>query len=240
MTLYKTLKQLVFIITGILFAGLSFAQQPDTDNRNKPIKEYQVFNEFLGGDSVRLCKGHPCTGKIKDYYQNGELKHKGYYNKGKLTTTYTNYFMNGQKERIFNKKNVNKAELKVFYRNGEERSLITYWKGEPLEWKEFTKNGTLEFYELYDKSLEYVEIRTYYFKDGTKSSHMEIKDKRKGVYTKKLFYEDGTLKAKGEVLHNRYINAYRHNNEWIYYDEQGNPELKQEYVKGKVVREEEL
>ncbi|MCF8332441.1 MAG: hypothetical protein K9H84_08325 [Bacteroidales bacterium] len=234
------MKQLSAIIISILITGLTYAQQSNQDNAGKPIREYQAFNEFLGGDSLRMCKGQPCTGKIQDYHQNGKIKHKGYYYKGKLTTTYSNFFDNGQKERVFKKKNANKAELKILYRNGEPRSVITYWKGEPLEWKEYTNDGKLEFYELYDKSLEFVEIRTYYYENGSKSSHMQIKDKRKGIYSKKLFYKDGTVKAKGEVIHNRYINAYRHDNQWVYYDKKGNPELKQIYVKGKVIREEEL
>lgn len=230
----------VLFIPLIFLAITSVAQDEDSTETDKNIRLYDAFNEVLGGDSVRLCNGQPCSGLIKDYHDNGELKHKGYYSKGRLTTTFKNYFDNGQLEREFKQKNANKAELTIYYDNGQLRSEITYWKGGELEWKEYGRDGKMEFYELYDKSLEFLEVRTYFHDNGNKQSHLELVDKKNKMYEQLIYYSNGVIKGKGKVLHNPFINAYRRTGEWIFFDENGNPEVKQEYVKGKVINEEEL
>ncbi|MFW6019556.1 MAG: hypothetical protein ACOCPM_03160 [Bacteroidales bacterium] len=55
---------------------------------------------------------------------------------------------------------------------------------------------------------------------------------------KTIYYENGRIKAEGTVLYKPYIHAYRREGDWKFYDEDGTVELKQEYVKGKVVNEE--
>ncbi|MFW6224486.1 MAG: toxin-antitoxin system YwqK family antitoxin [Bacteroidota bacterium] len=209
-------------------------------DKDSSITLYDAFNPVTGGDSVRMCNGQPCMGLQKDYYANGELKHKGYYNKGKLTPTYRNYFSDGKMEREFKEKNANKAELKVYYPDGQLRSNVSFWKGEPLEWKEYYSNGELEFYELMDKGLEHVVQRTYYYPNGNRQSHLELTDKKTLTFTKTIYYENGVAKEKGSVVFNPYKHAYFRTGEWIFFDQQGNPEVKQSYVKDKVISEEQL
>ncbi|MGM0612134.1 MAG: toxin-antitoxin system YwqK family antitoxin [Bacteroidota bacterium] len=232
-----------FALLIFLPAGL-IAQEDNSskDNFDKQhvIDEYEVFNKFLGGDSVRQCHGSPCSGRIKDHHENGELKHKGFYDDGKLTTSYKNYFDNGQLERSFQKKNSNKAEVEIYYKNGEVRSEITYLHSEPLEWTEYFPNGEKESYERHHKSLEFLEERIYFFSTGQKQSHLKLKNEDKKNYDKTIFYEKGEIKAEGEVLYNPYIHAYRREGEWKFYSEDGELEVKQQYVKGKVVEEEKL
>lgn len=233
----------VSVLTLMIFPVFMYAQKNQTEKDSaqqaESIREYKVFNSYLGGDSVRMCHGTPCMGKIKDYYENGELKHKGYYKDGKLTSTYRNYFDNGQEERVFKKKNAREAEMKIFYRNGQKRSDVKYLRGKPLEWTEYSKKGQKKSYELYDKSLEFLKERTYYHENGEIRSHLKLKKEKddKHFYSKKKYYPSGQLKAKGKVLHNVYFNAYRREGEWIFYDKNGNPKYKQRYVKGKVVEE---
>jgi len=72
---------------------LSFEKEADNDTLYKgdpSIEIYDKFNKIIGGDSVRFCEKHKCSGWIKDYYTNGKLKHKGFYENGKLTTVYSN------------------------------------------------------------------------------------------------------------------------------------------------------
>ncbi len=229
----------LFVIL-LVSAGINAQNDSLTVNKDTSITFYDAFNPVIGGDSVRMCAGQPCMGMQKDYYANGELKHKGFYNKGKLTTTYRNYFSNGKMERVFKNKNANKAELKIYYPSGQLRSDITYWKGESLEWKEYDSKGTLEFYELMDKSLEHILQRTYYYPNGKKQSHLELTDKKTLTFSKTIYYENGVVKGKGNVVFNPYKHAYFRTGEWTFFDEQGNPEIKQSYVKDKVISEEEL
>ena len=50
-----------------------------SDNVEEPILLYEKYNAFTMGDSVRICNKRPCNGIIKDYWENGNLKHKAYY-----------------------------------------------------------------------------------------------------------------------------------------------------------------
>ena len=239
--LFKKISVLTFLFFPIFIFAQENIAKKDSTKKLKSILEYKVFNSYLGGDSVRMCHNNPCLGRIRDYYENGELKHEGYYEDGKLTTKYQNYFDNGQKERVFQKKNSRKAKMKVFYRNGQKRSKVTYWKGQPLERTEYTITGEKKYYMLYDKSLEYLKEQTYFHKNGNVRSHMEIiEEQDKHLYSKKIYYPKGQLKAKGKVLLNVYINAYRREGDWIFYDKKGNPQNKKIYVKGKVVEENSL
>jgi len=229
---------IIFLPAGLIAQDEKSSK--DDTTKEYAIDDYEVFNKFLGGDSVRKCHGSPCRGKIKDHHENGELKHKGYYKDGKLTTSYKNYFDNGQLERAFQKKNSNKAEVEIYYKNGEVRSEITYLHSEPLEWTEYFPTGKKEFYERHHKSLQFLEERIYFFSSGQKQSHLKLKNEDKKIYDKTIFYKNGKVKAEGEVLYNPYIYAYRREGEWKFYDENGKLELKQEFVKGKVVKEEKL
>ena len=37
------------------------------------IADYEAYNPVTGGDSVRLCNGHPCIGWVEDQHPNGAL-----------------------------------------------------------------------------------------------------------------------------------------------------------------------
>ena len=238
------MNKFILLVITMLFSIVLFAQEERSsknDSLNEiVINEYEAFNEYLGGDSVRMCHGTPCRGRIKDQHKNGELKHKGFYDDGKLKTSYKNYYDNGQLERKFQMKNSNKAEVEMYYKNGTHRSEITYLRHEPLEWTEFYPNGNKEFYERHHKSLEYLEERIYFFHDEQKRSHLKLTKEDKKIYDKTIYYENGNIKAKGKVLFNPYLHAYRREGDWKFYDENGELEVKQEYVKGKVVQEEKL
>lgn len=98
---------------------------------------YQTFSEELGGMEIRTdVKGLPCQGWVRDYYDNGQLLHKGYYVEGRLKI-FKNYYENGNIERIYRIKSFRKSKMKIFYADGKPKSVIEYYKGNPRLWKEF-------------------------------------------------------------------------------------------------------
>ncbi|MFO8055346.1 MAG: hypothetical protein R6U19_09330 [Bacteroidales bacterium] len=237
-------------VSILIMASFSGVSQNTDQNKNgqekagasaASIPQYDVFNPMLDGDSVRLCNDRPCHGRIRDYYENGELKHKGFYKDGRLQSSYENYFKNGQLERKFQKKGSNNsAELKIYYKNGQKRSDISFYRGAPLEWTEFSKDGKKDFYERYDKSLEYIEERIFFHENGNKKSHIELQEEEERKFIQRHFYPDGTLKARGPLLHIPEIFAYKRHGEWRFYDENADLDYIQEYYQGEVVEEKEV
>lgn len=48
------------------------------------ITMFEALNDRLGGDSIRVENGRASNGWKKDYYETGELLHKGFYVDGRL------------------------------------------------------------------------------------------------------------------------------------------------------------
>lgn len=206
----------------------------------EPIRVYDAFNPMLGGDSTRLCNNQPCSGRIRDHYDNGELKHEGFYDRGKLRTTYKNYFANGQLERQFSARGARRASMTIYYPNGDLRSEINFRGGMPQEWTEYYPGELKSFYERYDRNVENLEERIFFHENGSKRSHLKLIDEEENKYLQRQFYEDGTIRAEGPVTYEPIMNAYRRNGMWTYYDSQGNPDYHQKYYNDQVVSREDL
>jgi len=110
---------------------------------------YKAFSSELGGNTIRIeNNGAPCQGWVKDYYENGNILHKGYYVDGELKI-FKNYYNNGAMERSSKLTSYSKANVKLFYPDGRQKSSLKYSKGRLYKWSEFIYNdGDIDIYVI--------------------------------------------------------------------------------------------
>lgn len=237
----------IIAFLSVVFLSVSlFAQGDDwfdnveniSDNAEEPMLYYENFNAFTEGDSVRICQKRPCNGIIKDYWENGALKHKAYYQNGRITNGYENYFENEQMERKFVIINAGSAELTVYYKDGTMRSKVEYRKKNAIKWIDYYPNGNLEFIEEYDNNMEYYIKYNFYFMNGKPQNLLELVDKVKRIYTSKTYYKNGQLKEEGLRQMNASLGDYVRIGEWKFYDDQGTLTETRDFYKGEELEEE--
>jgi antitoxin component YwqK of YwqJK toxin-antitoxin module len=233
-----------FQIAIILFLFLpspSRAQYLDSDDNdtattdNISITQYDCYNPHMDGDSVRYkSPGIKYTGWYEEYYKDGKIKHKGYYNNGQLTTVYKNYYADGQLERSFKLKDSKNCQLEIYYPSGILRSKVLYYKDQPLIWTDYYQNGNVEYYEENVKSFKYYFKLEYYYSDGKTQSSLELTDKKHMLYTAKEYWTNGNLKEDGMRIFNNTVEDYQKTGTWNVYDSGGNKIAEEDYVKGQL------
>jgi antitoxin component YwqK of YwqJK toxin-antitoxin module len=221
---------LVFLLSGFYVNAQhdDFFYSGDMDEEGmSSILTYEKYNPIVGGDSLRLCDGRKCNGIITDTYPDGKIKHKGYYNNGQLLNGYENFFDNGQSERKFKTLASNKGSVIVYYSDGGIRSEVVYFKGEVMMWKDYYPNGNMEYWEEYDKSLQYYVTYNFYYINGNPQSTMTLLDKKAVIYDAAEYFNNGNVKAKGQKKWAPGIGGYVKVGNWTIYD-----------IEGKVIRTE--
>lgn len=199
------------------------------------IYEKLVFS--IGGDSVRRdSRGYNVQGWIEDFYTDGKVLHKGFYTDGYLTV-FKNYFPNGQVERLFKVQDNRKCEMSIYYEDGKLKSDIKFFKGHAQKTYEYYSNGALEYLEEYDKECQYYYKRNGFSEDGKPKFSFEITDKKKKLFDKKEFFENGKLKEQGQMVFLSGISDYRKEGVWEYYDETGQLLKKENYHNGELINE---
>lgn len=224
-----------FLIAFLIFlcSLTSYSQNSLTnDNINENLELYNKLCPILGGDSVRYCNGLKCTGPVKDYYPDGKLKHKGYYDQGKIVSVFTNYYHDGNIERSFVAKSEIRGIIQIFYPDSILKSKGEYFKGEVLKWEDFYENGKTEFLEEYDKSIDYHLYTRFYYEDGSPQILFELIDKKNRSYTYKEFFSNGQIEEQGNKIQNKSTKDYLQDGIWKYYNESGKLLLEEEYIKG--------
>jgi antitoxin component YwqK of YwqJK toxin-antitoxin module len=218
----------LFYSSNFLFAQF-FGQIPQTTKYDAKkvvdpdygITIYEKLNFAIGGDSVRNDKkGYACQGWIEDFYISGPLIHKGYYEDGQLKI-YKNFYENGNVERVFKMVGLKSSNMQLFYSDGKLKSDVTYYKGDPQVWTDFYSNGQIEYTEENSKSMEYLIFRKSYSSDGKPQEIFELIDAKKKRYSKKEYFENGKIKAEGEMRYNASVIDYQRDGTWKVYDESG-------------------
>ncbi|MEI6764049.1 MAG: hypothetical protein WCM76_00325 [Bacteroidota bacterium] len=208
---------------------------PDNDTVDDGIYNYDKYCAIMGGDSTLISRGMKYTGLYKDYYPDGKIKHKGYYDLGKVTTVFTNYYENGQIERVFKAKGMNSGLLLCYYQDGALKSRVAYTAGESTKWEDFYRNGKTEFCEEFSGNMEYYLYMRFYYPDGKPQILFELTDKKTRTYSHKEFWPSGKVKEEGIKVQNRSMNDYMQEGTWYYYSEDGKLILEEEYSKGKLI-----
>jgi len=200
------------------------------------IQYYDNFNPILGGDSIRkYFDGHLCNGLIEDHYPDGKILHKGFYTDGKLTQ-YTNYFEDGQLERVFKPTSDRKDELKKYFPNKKLKSDVEYFEGNSTLWQDYYDNGQLSYLEEYDKKHERVLRRCSYYRDG-KARSVFVPLEIKGAiikYSLKEYFPNGQLQEESEALYNADSYDFVKDGDAKQYDDKGNLIGEYEFVGGKL------
>lgn len=229
-------------IYPLLFFGLgapAFSQKrytPEEITDSKyGINIYDKLNARIGGDSTRNCKGYACEGWVADFYTNGNVLHKGYYVEGQLKI-YQNFYVSGQMEREFKVVDDYKCAMTVYHKDGKIKSSIRYVDGNPVKWEDFFPNGQLEYYEEYAKKGYYVAQKSF-FESGQAHEILELVNKKKLLYSKKEYFENGKIKTEGETVYNEDMLDYQRSGKWSYFDESGKLVKEEMYVNGKVNEE---
>ena len=241
------MKKATSLVTLIVLSVSIFAQfkgqvsEPKKYNPAKVVDPdygitmYEKLNFQTGGDSVRNDrKGYACQGWVEDYYEGGQLLHKGYYEDGHLRI-YKNFYPNGNVERSFKITDMKRCNMQVFYDDNKPKSDINYYQSSPQVWTDYYHNGQIEYTEENTKSMEYLIFRKSYREDGKPQELFELTNPKKKVYSKKEYYENGNIKAEGDMIYNPSVSDYQKDGTWTVYDEKGNPS-KEKWVKGEEVK----
>ena len=198
------------------------------------INIYEKLILMLEGDSIRNDKrGYAAQGWIEDYYENGQLLHKGYYTDGKLKL-FKNYYDNGQLERNFKIIDFNRSDLDIFYKDGKPRSQIKYSHATVIKEQDFFSNGNVEYVEELLNDNESLLMRKSYFENGKPQSIFEITDKKKKSYSQKEYYENGNMKEEGTLQYYKGNLDYIKEGTWKTYDEKGNLLSEAIYIAGEL------
>lgn len=192
------------------------------------ITLFDKLNFRTGGDSIRKCNGYACRGWMKDYYDDGAIMHQGFYVDGQLKN-FKNFFPNGGVEREFKILDDFRSTLSVFYPTGQLKSEIKYSKSSPILWQDYYMNGNPEFYEEYDRNIEYHIAQRFYYENGSPKTTLEIENKKKLQYIRKEYFENGTIKAQGFMIYNTSQLDYQKKGLWTEFDESGKQINQQEF-----------
>jgi antitoxin component YwqK of YwqJK toxin-antitoxin module len=215
-----------------LFSFYCIITSAQIDKGSENLNLYNKLCPILGGDSTRYCNGLPCSGSVKDFYPDGKLKHKGYYDLGKIVTVFINYYNNGIIERYFQAKSEIRGSIEEFYPNGNKKSAGEYINGEMLKWEDYFENGQVEFAEEYNQSIEYHLYTHIFYDNGSPKILFELIDKKKRLYSYKEFYDNGKVQEEGNKIQSKTNKDYQQDGIWRTYDESGKLILEEEYIKG--------
>jgi antitoxin component YwqK of YwqJK toxin-antitoxin module len=197
------------------------------------ITIYEKLNLDLGGDSVRKEGGYVVQNWKEDFYENGQLLHKGFYIDGQLKV-YKNYYPDGQLERDFVNVDGYHSKCTLYFPNGKIKSQVTYYEGAPLVWSDYFDNGNIQYYEEYDKKMLFHIAKRSYYKNGQAESLMELIDKKKLTYTQNEFYETGNKRVVGSLIYDMNVFDYYKTGKWIYFGNSGAPTKEELYNNGKI------
>jgi antitoxin component YwqK of YwqJK toxin-antitoxin module len=200
---------------------------------------YEALNRALGGDSIRQCQGHPCSGWVEDRWPNGDLKHRGYYDGGRLLI-YKNHFENGAVEREFKMLDGKRSQLRTYHRNGSLRSEALFVDGVEVRYEDHYANGQLRYAEEHHRTEPYYLRMDLFAPDGKPISTLHIVDKKKVIFEQQEYYPNGQLRSSGRAQYDPGLHDSRRIGTWTYYNTDGTPSYEEHYVEGKVHERKEL
>lgn len=231
-----------------LFLPLACAAQPDTlllavdeqyimgDAGADPAPDLDLYNRFnptAGGDSVRRCDGLPCTGWVEDRYPGGQMKHRGYYDNGRLVL-YKNFHPNGLLERDFKRNDDLRGTERSWHANGQPRSEARYTDGQVQRYQDHYVTGAVRYVEERERNAGCYTRMELFDAQGLPISTMKQVDKGKGVLELCEYHPGGALKCRGRARCDRGSLETSRIGTWVYFDAQGNKVREEDYIDGKV------
>ncbi|MBL7950442.1 MAG: hypothetical protein JNM62_01875 [Flavobacteriales bacterium] len=203
------------------------------DDPSPDLNAYEALNGALGGDSVRTCGGYPCIGWVEDHYPDGVLKHRGYYDGGKLTV-YKNYHPTGELEREFRSIDAVKCVLRTFHRNGQVRSEARYVNGVSVSYEDHYVDGKLRYAEERHRSEPYFIKMDLYSADGHPISTLHLTDRKLLEFEQREFHPGGALRSEGHARYDPTRMDTQRIGTWTYFDTAGVVTKREDYQDGKL------
>lgn len=197
------------------------------------LNAYEALNKALGGDSTRLCGGHPCIGWVEDHYPGGAVKHRGYYDQGQLMV-YRNFHANGNLERDYKAIDAVKSVLRTYHANGQLRSEAKFLNGVPVTYEDHYVNGVLRYAEERHRSEPYFIRMDLFAADGKPISQLQLVDRKRVEFVQKEYHPGGALKSEGRARYDPSRMDTQRIGTWIYYDVSGAVIREEDYQQGKV------
>lgn len=203
------------------------------DDPSPDLHAYEVMNALLGGDSVRLCGGHPCVGWVEDQYPGGGLKHRGYYDRGQLTI-YKNYHPSGTMEREFRSMDAVKSVLRTYHANGRLRSETRFADGRSFFYQDHYVDGTLRYAEERHRTEPYFLRMDLFAADGHPISTLQLADTKRVEFVQREFHPGGALRSEGRARYDRSRRDTQRIGTWTYFDRAGVVVRHEDYEAGRV------
>ena len=208
----------LFALSELIFAQSTTYTEEEALNSEGAILMYEKLNGLIGGDSVRNHDGYACDGWIEDFYDTGELLHKGYYEDGQLRI-YKNYYKSKQLERQFKSFDNVRCMMDTYYKNGILRSGAIYKFSYIFKLEERFEDNTLSHTEELHKSSNYYVIKQDNYNGGDPKFVFELTNPRK-------------LKLTGQSVYVEDDFDYVKDGKWIYYSDTGEIQKEESYSKG--------
>lgn len=160
----------------------------------------------------------------QSYFQNGQLKSKGYFYKGKQTGNWEYYYENGQLKMNGQMNNgVRVGPWEYFYESGIiQMEGVSDGSSKVGEWIFYYENGEVRARGTFVDSKK-EGAWTYYYEDGSLKA-MANYHADNGEYME--FYPSGKLKSQGPIVNGQ------SNGVWTYYNEDGTVQSKGKEVNG--------
>ena len=182
----------------IYFENGKIQQQADWKNK-------QAFTSKQWNEKGGLIHELEFPRYYKEYYDNGKTKQEMtdlYWDSPTIVESENGfmkkYYENGQTESLTNYKDKKPILYKEWLENGK---LAYEWEIPTSYFKEYNENGTvrLEMKGFTGEKEEAIEngYLTLYFNNGKPQLHEKYKDKK--TISKKMWYENGAVKAEGDV-----------------------------------------
>lgn len=197
------------------------------------LNRYDRLNAQVGGDSLRICPGGPCSGWVEDRYPDGTLRHRGSYADGRLLV-YRNYFPDGALEREFKQQDAIKSVMRTYHRNAKLRSETRYANGSSFAYSDYYMDGKLRYTEERHRKEPYYLRMDLYSSRGEPISLLRLVDRKKVEFELKEYFPGGSLRSEGRARYDpRRMDSQRVGT-WRHYTPDGSVEREEDYVAGKV------
>lgn len=185
------------------------------------ITLYDKYTLTQKSPSVRKDEGGiPMSGKQEDYYSNGFLLHKGSYNDGVLKS-FTNYYVNGSKERQFKGKKPGEGIISCYYINGYYRTIDTYDNYTIVEQETYYNNGVLKTKEVRDRETLIPTLILEKNNENTVITRIEMIDPDSLLYEKEITRVDGERLAYGRMILDTTTGEIINEGPYYTYDKEG-------------------
>ena len=196
-------------------------------SKKNPILDGSYVSYFEDGNikSKGFFKNNISTGQWTYYHPNGKPRMEGQIVDGKNYGIWIYYYETGLKKMegpIIESKR--EGPWILYYKNGAKQSEGNFIGNKRSGlWVHYYETGGIKARETYsDSTSEYIE---YHRSGGIRSEGGKINNRREGPWT--FYYEDGNVEAQGDYLRGKKTGL------WKYFNDQGSLEAEGTYVDDK-------